>query len=204
VLIFSLHFAPHQTHTTNNPNRYQRYLESVLEVADEYQEIGELLMRHSTLQATNRDLRKHMAWCDESADAARSQLAAFVKQRTDELLLLNNQLSQLKQQLEAYEQEAGVQEAAKDSTLKVASQRTLVYGQVVLATDNLFTQCRQRSHIAHAAYISPVQQLDVIGNYLSDLTAACKQRTSSTSSEVQQEPANADHYSLDRLSQAQL
>ena len=41
--------------------RYQRYLESVLEAADEYHEVGDLLLRHTTLQATNHDLREHQA-----------------------------------------------------------------------------------------------------------------------------------------------
>lgn len=58
----------------------------------------------------------------------------------------------------------------------MASQRTLVYGQVVLATDNLYSQCRAHSVVPHAATASPLQQLDVIGHYLSDLVAACQQQ----------------------------
>ncbi|KAI8474808.1 MAG: hypothetical protein J3K34DRAFT_517892 [Monoraphidium minutum] len=154
--------------------RYQRYLEAVLEAADEYQEIGELLARHATLQATNRDLRAHKAWCDSEAERLRSAAAAHAKARGDELLLLNNRLAALKQDLEGHAQAAALLEASKDGTLAVASQRTLVYGQVVLAADNLFTQCRQRSRVAHAAAAGPLQQLEVIGNYVSDLVAACK------------------------------
>lgn len=43
----------------NHTDRYQRYLETVLEVADEYQEAGDLLARHTTLRATNADLKEH-------------------------------------------------------------------------------------------------------------------------------------------------
>ena len=156
------------------PRRYQRYREGGLEVAAEYQEIGELLMRHATLHATNQDLREHKAWCDETADAVRHELAVLTKRRSDELLLLNNQLARLKQQLEAYEQDAGLLQAAKDGTLQVMSQQTLVYGQVVLAADNLFSQCRQRSHIVHALQSNPLQQLEIIGSYISDLVAVCR------------------------------
>lgn len=39
--------------------RYQHFLESVLEVADEYQEVSDLLLRHATLSATNADLKEH-------------------------------------------------------------------------------------------------------------------------------------------------
>ena len=59
-------------------------------MADEHQEIGELLSRHATLQATNGDLRAHKARCDEAAEALRSELAAYAKRCGDELLLLSN------------------------------------------------------------------------------------------------------------------
>lgn len=155
----------------------------MLEVADEYQDIGELLSRHATLQATNRDLLDHMAACNASAEATRSELATYTKRRADQLLLLNNKLAQLKQQLESYEQDAALLEAAKDGMLQVAGQRTLVYGQIVLAADNLFSQCQQHSHIAHAPQADTMQQLEVIGNYISDLAAACtpKQQHASSS-----------------------
>lgn len=144
-------------------------------MADEHQEIGELLSRHATLQATNRDLRAHKSRCDGAAEALRAELAAYAKARGDELLLLNNRLAGLKQKLEGHEQEAALLEASKDGALAAAGRRALVYGQVVLATDNLFSQCRQRSHIAAAAAAGPLQQLEVIGNYVSDLGAACRQ-----------------------------
>eukprot|EP00879_Flechtneria_rotunda_P023786 GHRR01025185.1.p1 GENE.GHRR01025185.1~~GHRR01025185.1.p1 ORF type:complete len:250 (+),score=78.43 GHRR01025185.1:128-877(+) len=89
--------------------QYHRYLESVLEVADEYQEIQDLLMRHATLQATNDDLRSHQQRCACEAEAIRAALQAFNKQKTDEILNLNNRLAQSKKQLEDYEQEASLQ-----------------------------------------------------------------------------------------------
>lgn len=168
--------AHHTSASIHLSFRYQRYLEAVLEVADEYQDIGELLSRHATLQATHRDLLDHMTSCNASAEAMRSELAAYTKQRADQLLLLNNRLAQLKQQLESYEQDAALSEAAKDGTLHVASQRTLMYGQIVLAADNLFSQCQQHSHIAHAPEAGTMQQLEVIGNYISDLVAVCAQK----------------------------
>ncbi|KAF6257143.1 flagellar associated protein [Scenedesmus sp. NREL 46B-D3] len=112
--------------------QYQRYLESVLESADEYQEIQDLLLRHATLQATNDDLRAHQLHSAAEAEEIRVALQAFTKQKMDEILNLNNKLSQLKKQLESYEQQAAQQELKKDYSLRVASQRTLEYGQVVL------------------------------------------------------------------------
>ena len=39
---------------------YQKYLETVLDTADEYHEIGNLLDRFTTLDATNREMRSLM------------------------------------------------------------------------------------------------------------------------------------------------
>lgn len=69
-----------------------------------------------------------------------------------------------------------LQELKKDYSLRVASQRTLEYGQVVLSADNIFNRCRQKSHIAHPPETNPLQQLEIIGSYVSDLLAICKQK----------------------------
>jgi paraquat-inducible protein B len=168
---------------------YQNYLEGVLAAADEYQEVGELLSRHATLQATNKDLRRHMAEHGEAAEAVRGELAAFVKARTDDLLQLNNRLAQLKQEREAYKQDARLQEAAKDAVLEVASQHTLTYGQIVLAADNLYAQCKSRSCIAQTSQATTMQQLDVIANFVSDLEAICKQRDAPAAAATPAAPA---------------
>ncbi|EFJ46808.1 hypothetical protein VOLCADRAFT_75246 [Volvox carteri f. nagariensis] len=155
--------------------RYQQYLESVLEVADEYQEVSDLLLRHATLSATNADLKDHQRRCSELAEKVRTELQIYVKQKTDEILNLNNQVAKLKTELEGYEAEALVQEAKKDSSLQIASQRTLEYGQVVLSADNIFNRCRSKSSIGHPAESNPLHQLDVIGNFVSDLGVIIKQ-----------------------------
>ncbi len=48
--------------------------------------------------------------------------------------------------------------------------------QVCMATDNLFQRCRQRSHTGHSNTTNPLGQLDVIGNFVSDLLALKDQR----------------------------
>jgi predicted nuclease with TOPRIM domain len=150
-------------------HRYQRFLETVLEVADEYQEVPDLLMRHATLQATNQDLKEHQHRCAELAEKTRAELNVYIKQKTDEILNLNNHLARLKKELESFEQQAMAQESKKDYSLQVASQKTLEYGQVVMSTDNIFNRCRSKSCIGHAAETHPLLQLEIIGNYVSDL-----------------------------------
>ena len=59
----------------------------------------------------------------------RSDLQAYTKTKTDEIVNLNNTISRLKKQLETYEAESYAQETKKDYSLQVASQKTLEYGQ---------------------------------------------------------------------------
>ncbi len=61
---------------------------------------------------------------------SRSELQAYTKTKTDEIVNLNNTISRLKKQLETYEAESYAQETKKDYSLQVASQKTLEYGQV--------------------------------------------------------------------------
>ena len=51
--------------------RYQHYLESVLEGADEFHEIGDLILRHATLAATNQDLKDQRNHFGEAAEQTR-------------------------------------------------------------------------------------------------------------------------------------
>ncbi|DBB07814.1 TPA: hypothetical protein ACH3X3_009224 [Trebouxia sp. C0006] len=151
--------------------RYQHYLESVLEGADEFHEIGDLILRHATLAATNQDLKEQRNHFGEAAEQTRSELQAYTKTKTDEIVNLNNTISRLKKQLETYEAESYAQETKKDYSLQVASQKTLEYGQVCMSTDNLFQRCRQRSKVAHGNVTNPLLQLEAIGNFVSDLGA---------------------------------
>ena len=64
----------------------------------------------------------------------RSDLQAYTKMKTDEIVNLNNTISRLKKQLETYEAESYAQETKKDYSLQVASQKTLEYGQVAVGT----------------------------------------------------------------------
>ncbi len=58
----------------------------------------------------------------------------------------------------------------------MASQRQLEYAQVGLSAENIFQRCIKNSHIAHSAETNPLSQLDVIGNYVSDLSSIIRVR----------------------------
>lgn len=58
--------------------RYQHYLESVLEGADEFHEVGDLMLRHATLAATNQDLKEQRNHSGEAAEQTRLVLQTCI------------------------------------------------------------------------------------------------------------------------------
>lgn len=85
-------------------------------------------MRQATLEATRHDLKLQQKSCTESTEKMRASLQQYKKQKTDEILSLNNTISQLKKRLEEMEAEVFVLESKKDYTLQDASRRTLEFG----------------------------------------------------------------------------
>eukprot|EP00241_Pyramimonas_parkeae_P007189 CAMPEP_0114260016 /NCGR_PEP_ID=MMETSP0058-20121206/20221_1 /TAXON_ID=36894 /ORGANISM="Pyramimonas parkeae, CCMP726" /LENGTH=304 /DNA_ID=CAMNT_0001375141 /DNA_START=316 /DNA_END=1230 /DNA_ORIENTATION=+ len=154
---------------------YQKYLETVLDVADEYHEINDLLNRYTTLEATNTEMRDLMKSGEKSQETTRAELQVYVKIKTDEILNLNNTISRLKKDLESRETQATIYLQEKDHALTTASQRTLEHGQVCMAADNLFHRCITRSKVNHLPHTNPADQLSVIGDWVSDLAAIVRQ-----------------------------
>ena len=156
--------------------QYQKFLETVLDLSDDYQEVSDDLMRHVTPVATNGDLQTHARECTHMNEKTRMELQIYTKGKTDEILNLNNKISQLKKLLESKEGDTLGQEMKKDYAVQAASQKTLQHGQVTMATDNLFLRCRERSNINHPPYTNTLDQLSVIGDYILDLGAIVKMK----------------------------
>lgn len=82
----------------------------------------------------------------------------------------------MRKDLEMAQRETLDLETKKDYNMNVLSQKTLEYGQVCMATDNLFQRCLEKSHISHPAETNTLSQLDIIGSYVADLAAIIKER----------------------------
>ena len=168
------------SHVVERNLRYTKYLESVLDIADEYHEIPDLLMRHATLEATNKDLRDADRDYLDMIERSRAELQTYTKEKVDEVLNLNNEIARLKKELETAEREVVYMAESRDTALQTASQKTLDHGHVCMATDNLFLRCSKRSNVNHPNYTNPLDQLHVIGDYMSDLAEIVKMKGKTT------------------------
>lgn len=132
------------------------------------------MSRYETLKSTNEDLLQRQEEVECSSQELKEQLGSYLREKSDEIVMENNKIAQLKREIEAFDLEATIRESNRDSAMKMAAQRNLEYGQVILATQNLFQRCRENSVIAHSETIGPLEQMEVIGNFISDLEAAIK------------------------------
>lgn len=160
--------------------RYQKYLEQVLDIADQYHEISDLLMRFATLEATNGDLRQQAKGTSETNEATRAELQTYTKTRTDEILNLNNKISRKKKDLEEKERICFALESKKDYAMQAESQKRLQHGQVCMATENLSLRCKDASKLKHPEYNKPIDQLSFIGEFMVDMASIIKQYKAST------------------------
>ncbi|MCO5578975.1 hypothetical protein L7F22_032826 [Adiantum nelumboides] len=124
---------------------------------------------HSTLTSTCEDLTKHIEECSEALEKLRVDLLMYRKTSHDEILNLENDVSSAKQSHEKKKRETAEIQLRMDSVLQVAASKTLARGQVCMAAENLFSRVCHRSTINHPEHISPLKQLDVVGDYITDI-----------------------------------
>jgi len=149
--------------------RYQKYLEEVLEITEEYPEINDLLMRHATLQATNDDLQARTRQLAEENEQQRLILQKFLKDKTDENLGYNNETAALQKTLEGKVQAAQNLQASQDTHTQERARKTKELGQIQMACGNIFSRIISKSKVRHQETDDVQQQLKVISEFMTDL-----------------------------------
>ncbi|KAK2169056.1 hypothetical protein LSH36_12g03104 [Paralvinella palmiformis] len=126
---------------------YHRYLEKVLESAEEFHEIREIIARYDTLTTTHED-------------------------KNNEILGYNNQLSGLQTRLDKAQSEAVKLESWWTHIKNTAAKKTLLLGRVKMATHNLYqlVSRHQKSHQEEGEVEDTNEQLAKIQQYIQDLT----------------------------------
>lgn len=65
-------------------DRYEEYLESILDSTEEFHEIEDIMSRHATLQATNTDLMEQQQRVSDLAEQSRCTLGTFALDQTSQ------------------------------------------------------------------------------------------------------------------------
>ncbi|EGD76761.1 hypothetical protein PTSG_08113 [Salpingoeca rosetta] len=151
--------------------RYQKFedfLKQVLTKSGEFAEISELIDRHATLIATNKDLRERERENQALMDKLKQEAAVFREENRVHILKCNNKLSVLQVEKEKAQTEKLYWENQFTQVQNAASKRTLLLGQIKLATNNLFMLIQRKAKL-NTTEATPTQQLEKIQHYIQDL-----------------------------------
>jgi len=95
------------------------------------------LNRHKTLKTANRDLASALRQAEQDNEDQRNSFALFKKERSNEILLANNDIANLQRKLELEQTSTKKLVGALDTAITGGSTKTRQVGQVLRAIDNL-------------------------------------------------------------------
>ena len=166
--------------------QYSDYLESVLEVDNEFPEIEDLISRYETLEAAQRNLMAQSAETGQHQESLRSQLQSFVREKTDEQLGFNNRIAELQKESDAAAADAVEAKKQSERNATSVAESKLQLGQVVMACENIYQRCCNHSTVRRKSKPLPsdtngvelvrilIDRLSFIRDYILDMTDISK------------------------------
>ncbi|KAI8901657.1 hypothetical protein BC833DRAFT_576763 [Globomyces pollinis-pini] len=148
---------------------FHRYLEGLLENSDEFDEVKDITLRYDTLAATNAELLERSRSVQEKTENDHKAFLANSEEKNNIILNYNNQIAKLQAKLEETQLNTAKWQNELDQSLKNASQKSLLLGQVKMATNNLFNIVKNHLNNRLNATSGTLQQLDKIGQFIVDL-----------------------------------
>jgi predicted RNase H-like nuclease (RuvC/YqgF family) len=144
-------------------------LESVVESGGDFGEVKDLIARYDTLSATNTELLDRARDAQERTEKDRNSFLLSTEEKNNTLLNYNNVIAKLQTRLEESQRKSAKWQSELESTLKSATQKTLLHGQIKMTTNNLFSLVKQHLN-NRLPYISdPLVQLEKIQQFAVDL-----------------------------------
>lgn len=148
---------------------YQKYLDKVLEVSDEFHEIREITARYDTLIATHRELLERDHKNQDAMEREKASLGRFIEEKNNENLNYNNQLAQLQTHLEDAQSKAVTWESKWTEIQNTAAEKTLLLGRTKMATHNLYMLVNKHLKQEIPAE-GTLEQLSKIQTFIQDLS----------------------------------
>lgn len=148
---------------------FHNYLESMLELNEEYVEVKDIVARYDTLRATNAELIKRAQQAQEQTEENKQEFAAFLELQNNKHLNFNNQIARKHSKLEEYKMESAKKQFELDKIVRSATSKSLMLGQIKMASNNLFTIIK--GHLNHRLNTTndTMAQLDALGFFITDL-----------------------------------
>ncbi|XP_042193561.1 coiled-coil domain-containing protein 42 homolog isoform X2 [Callorhinchus milii] len=149
---------------------YLNYMEQVTQLSEEFQEPTVAKARFETLIITRDDLLMSEGENQAAIKEIKNRLTKFVKQKSNDILMYNNDLTNKQNQLERAKMHTMKLEASWTVIQNTAAKRTLVLGTVRMAVQNLHNIVKKEQGLLMECPVGEINgQLDTIQQYLLDL-----------------------------------
>ncbi|KAL8180464.1 UNVERIFIED_CONTAM: hypothetical protein K2H54_024956, partial [Gekko kuhli] len=149
---------------------FPEYLQKVVDKAEQFQEIPELIGRFQTLIATQAKLIQRELVNREAVEEEHARLQKYMEESSNQILRQNNQIAQLQAQLEQAQIRVHEGESIWNRIQNTAAEKTLEVGQIKLAALNLFQMlAKHRKLPADVAQEDTEAQLDAVKLCIADL-----------------------------------
>ncbi|KAJ3191374.1 Cilia- and flagella-associated protein 73 [Irineochytrium annulatum] len=149
----------------------QRYLEMVLESVEEFGEVKDIIARYDTLSATNAELLERAREAQERTEKDRLSFVTSTEEKNNIILNFNNEIAKLQTRLEETQFRSGKWQSEWDQTLKNATSKSLLIGQIKMATNNLFNLVKVHLSSRLPNSTETLTQLDKIQQFITDLSS---------------------------------
>ena len=135
---------------------YEQYLEKlVADETNEYLDISKIVERYETLSHANQDLRKSIGDFNREMEEQRGDLAKFIKEAQNQILLSNSSVAEHQEQLELAKIESAKADANRAARQNRRKEETRLSGEISMSIENLYRRCR-----IHKPGQAPITQLD--------------------------------------------
>ncbi|NWX11553.1 CCD42 protein, partial [Aegotheles bennettii] len=153
---------------------FREYLEAVLAHGGQFQDIPAMLARFRALAAARAALAQEAEAGRERLAQGWAQLRRYQEMASSELLHTHTELAQLRTRLEATRREVLQGESRWAHVQGVATQKTLLLGQIKLAVLNLFQLATAWLKVPTDVALEDTEaQLDTVLLCMQDLAAIC-------------------------------
>eukprot|EP01112_Ceratiomyxa_fruticulosa_P018494 TRINITY_DN5918_c0_g1_i7.p1 TRINITY_DN5918_c0_g1~~TRINITY_DN5918_c0_g1_i7.p1 ORF type:complete len:390 (-),score=92.47 TRINITY_DN5918_c0_g1_i7:73-1242(-) len=145
---------------------YRKYLESVVEISDDFSGIQDILARHSTLVDANQQSLKAQEYNLTQTDVQKTSLAQYIKEMQNEILVMQSLLSEKKVQLEACQSNVTDVEARLGKGKEGIVSRSRALAEISLAIENIYLRLPIKRT---SDTVTAISQLEMIKCVLCDL-----------------------------------
>ena len=122
---------------------YEKYLDSVIEYEEAFQEIDDILMRNVTLEASNQDLKVYATEGEGRTDRMRVQLAEYTKQMESKMLVFTSKIAGQQKDTDRLRiQNTKLDELQQYRETHAVDKKRDV-GEAKMAINNIFHRCKK-------------------------------------------------------------